>query len=132
MKTECKNESWRRKKIRQKIKEMSRQKFTTSQQTNMNIDDHHHHISHNKQQKHHSSVHCLLLLSDTIFCSLFASTIEHHLQKKTSNWANLNSHHNCHHENSSLVNVHALMKWSVKIMIILCMKWQLKYNKTTK
>jgi len=86
----------------------------------MNINDHYHHASHNKQQKHRSSVHCLLLLSDTI--SLSASTIEHHLQKKTSNQANLNFHHNCHHENSSLVDVHALMKESIKIMIILCMK----------
>ncbi len=132
MKIECKNESWRRKKIRQKIKEMNWQKFTTSQQINMNINDHHHHASHNKQQKHHSFVHCLLLLSDTIFCSLFASTIEYHLQKKTSNWANLDFHHNYHYENSSLVDVHVLMKESVEIMIILCMKRQSKYNETTK
>jgi hypothetical protein len=132
MKIECKNESWRRKKITQKVKEMSWQKFTTSQQINMNIDDHHHHASHNKQQKHHSSVHYLLLLSDTIFCSLSASTIEYHLQKKTSNQANLDSHHNCHHENSSLVNLHALMKESIEIMITLCMKRQSKYNETIK
>ncbi len=95
----------------------------------MNIDDHHYFASHNKQQKHRSSVHCLLLLSDTIFCSLSASTIEYHLQKKTSNRANLDSHHNCHHENSSLVDVHALMKENFEIMITLCMKRQLKYNK---
>ena len=125
-------EEERKLKIMQKIKEMNWWKFITSQQINMNINDHHHHVSHNKQQKHHSSVHCLLLLSDTIFCSLSAFIIEHHLQKKTSNWVNLDSHHNCHHKNSSLVNLHVLTKESIKIMIILCMKRQLKYNKTIK
>ncbi len=63
----------------QKIKEMSQQKFTTSQQININIDDHHSRASHNKQQKHRFSVHCLLLLFDTIFCSLSASTIKYYL-----------------------------------------------------
>ena len=72
-------EEERKLKITQKIKEMNWWKFTTSQQININIDDHHSYVNHNKQQKHYSSVHCLLLLSDTIFCSLSASTIEYHL-----------------------------------------------------
>ncbi len=75
-------EKERKLKITQKIKEMSRWKFITSQQININIDDHHSRASHNKQQKHCSSVHCLLLLSDTIFCSLSASTIKYCLWKK--------------------------------------------------
>ncbi len=67
MKTECENESWRRKKVEdyaedKKDESMKIHCFTT-----------------NKQQKHHSSVHCLLLLSDTIFCSLSAFTIKYHL-----------------------------------------------------
>ena len=71
-------EEERKLKITQKIKEMNRWKFITSQQININIDDHHSYVSHNKQQKHRFSVHCLLLLSDTIFWSLSASTIKYH------------------------------------------------------
>ncbi len=64
MKTECKNESWRRKKA----------------------EDH----------------------------------AEDKREEKTLNWANLDSCYNCHHENSSLVNMHALTKESIKIMTTHC------------
>jgi len=107
-------------KIMQKIKEMSQQKFTTSQQINIKINDHHSCASHNKQQKHYSSVHCYFyyLILSSASCLLLLLSINY--RRKTSNQANLDSRYNCHHENSSLVDVHVLMKESVKIMITHC------------